>query len=307
MKTFRGDKHYGFTLVEVMISLTLGLFLLTMSMQSLLTMNKSFVTIKSSSRMQETARFTFALLENDLKQSRYWARSLGFASFSGSAALTNINSTNCLEDGTTWGRQLQQPIFALNNSAVTYACVNNDNYLHGDILTIRYADNQLLTNYDDEQIYLRSLGSKHRLFVGKDRNLAINNDLSSPLSQLIIAHSFFVADSGRTCKGELIPALFWQTLVNGRPQKEELLAGVEQFQLQFAVDIDVDGQPDTYLNPDQITGWQNVHSVKVDLLVRSDCPDTAHLDNKSYQLADVSYQVNDHFYRQQYQYTFNYH
>ncbi|WNC73346.1 PilW family protein [Thalassotalea psychrophila] len=299
-------KYRGFTLIEVMISLTLGLFLLTLSMQSLIAMNKSFALIKSSSRMQETARFTFALLENDIKQSRYWANALAFSNFTGSASLTDINNTSCLEGGTSWGRQLKQTIFAVNNSANTYACVNNDSYLQGDILTLRYANTQPLSSYDNEQIYVRSLSNQHRLFIGKDRGLAMNNDLPSPISQLIIAHSFFIADSSRTCKGKLIPALFWQTLVNGRPQKEELLAGVEHLQIQFTIDADIDGKADKYVNPDQITNWQLVHSVKVDLLVRSDCPDASHLDNKTYQLADVSYQVNDHFYRQQYQYTFNY-
>ena len=274
-------KYRAFTLVEVMISLTLGLFLLTMSMQSLITMNKSFATIKSNSRMQETARFTFALLENDIKQSRYWAKSLAFANFSGSAGLTNVTNTSCLEGGTSWGRQLQQAIFALNNTASTYACVNNDNYQQGDILTLRYANNQPFASYDDDQIYIRSLGEQHRLFIGKDRGLAINNDLSAPLNQLMVAHSFFIADSGRTCKGEMIPALFWQSLVNGRPHKEELLVGVEQLQFQFSIDEDVDGKPDKYVNPDQVTNWQNVHIVKVDLLVRSDCPDFTHLDNKA--------------------------
>lgn len=301
------SKYHGFTLIEVMISLTLGLFLLTMSMQSLTTMNKTFVSIKSSSRMQETARFTFALLENDIKQSRYWANALSYAHFSGSAELTDINISNCLEGGTSWGRQIQQAIFALNNSAGTYACVNNDSYLQGDILTIRYASTKAFASFDDEQIYIRSLGSEHRLFIGKDRELAINNDLSSPLSQIMVAHSFFVGDSGRTCKGDLLPALFWQTLVNGRPQKEELLTGVEQLQVQFLIDENIDGKPDRYLNPDQIVNWQTVHSVKVDLLVRSECSDALHIDNKTYQLGDVSYQVDDHFYRQQFQYTFNYH
>ncbi|WOH39169.1 PilW family protein [Thalassotalea fonticola] len=257
--------------------------------------------------MQETARFTFALLEQDIKQSRYWANALAFAHFSGSAGLTDINNSNCLEGGSSWGRQIQQAIFALNNSADTYACVNNDNYLQGDILTVRYASTAAFSSFDNEQIYIRSLGSQHRLFIGTDRGLAINNDLPSPLSQIMIAHSFFVGDSGRTCKGEMIPALFWQNLVNGRPQKEELLAGVEQLQTQFLVDENVDGKPDKYLNSDQVLNWQNIHSVKVDLLVRSDCPDAKHLNNKTYQLGDVSYQVNDHFYRQQYQYTFNYH
>lgn len=257
--------------------------------------------------MQETARFTFALLENDLKQSRYWANALPYTAISGSAPLIDINNTSCLEGGTSWGRQLKQTVFAVNNSAGSYACVDNDSYLQGDILTLRYANFQPFASYDSEQIYIRSLGNQHRLFIGKDRGLAINNDLPLPLSQLIIAHSYFVANTTRTCKGELIPALFWQTLVNGRPQKEELLAGVEHLQIQFTIDADIDGKPDKYVNPDQITNWQLVHSVKVDLLVRSHCPDASHLDNKTYQLADVSYQVNDHFYRQQYQYTFNYH
>ena len=300
------NRVQGFTLVEVMVSLTLGLFLLTMSMQAMLGINKSFTSIKRAARMQETARFAFALISNDIKQSRYWAGILAFSSFGGSSALADINASNCLEGGTSWGRQIQQPIFAINNSAFNYACVSNDDYIAGDVLTLRGALTAKISSYDNEQIYIKGNGAQHRLFLGVDRALAVNNDLANTVSQQVFAHSYFVGDSNRTCKSSTVPALFWQTLVNGRPQKEELLAGVEQLQVSFAVDLNQDDRADSYLNAAQVINWQSVLSVKIDLLIRSACPDMSHQDNNTYQIGDVNYQVNDHFIRQQYQYTYSF-
>ncbi|OUS30398.1 hypothetical protein A9Q98_05245 [Thalassotalea sp. 42_200_T64] len=298
---------YGFTIVEVMVSLTLGLFLLSVSMQGLFSVNKSFINIQQTAKMQETARFAFALIENDIKQSRYWNNTLPFSTFAGSALLTDATQTTCIESGTSWGRQLQQPVFAINNSATGYACIKNDDYLIGDILTLRYASTEPVGSYDNQQIYLRSDGASHRLFIGRDRSLAINKDLTNALTQQIVAHSFYIGDSQRECQSQIIPSLYWQTLVNGRPQREELLSGVEQLQIQFAIDNDEDNIANKYVNPNQVLNWRRILSVKVDLLLRSDCPDKAHFDNKNYPLADINYQVNDNFHRLHYQYTFNYH
>lgn len=297
----------GFTLIEVMISLALGLFLLAMGMQALLLINKTFIDVKQSARMQETARFAFELLRQDLKQSSYWADVLSFSEISGSLNVSDINLTSCLEGGNSWGKQLQQSIYGLNDSASSYACVSNDDYLNGDILTVRYPELQASFNIDNEQLYLRSNGTEHRLFLGADKNLVSNTNLAlATITQQIISHSFYVGDSKRRCNGHIVPSLYWQTLVNGRPQQEELLSGVEQLQLQFGVDQDLDSSPEQYLNPSQVINWQQISSIKVDLLVRSKCPDLSHKDNNLYVLGDIQYQPKDNFHRQFYSYSFNY-
>ncbi|TRX54578.1 PilW family protein [Thalassomonas sp. M1454] len=296
----------GFTLIEVMISLALGLFMLTMGMQSLLLINKSFVVVKQSAHMQENARFSFNFLSTDINHSSYWAGLLAFSEINGSLNLSDELNQTCVEAGNSWGAQLKQSIFAVNNSSGDYTCVTNDDYLRGDILTLRYIEPTPTTIIDNEQLYIKSNGNEHKAFLGKDQNLVINSLPIAAKPHQVISHSYFIGDSNRRCNNQVIPALHWQTLVNGRPQKEELLSGVENLQVQFGIDEDQNSAPDKYVNADQVSNWRNIKSVKVDLLVRSRCPDFSHLDKTTYYLGDEVYQPMDNFHRQVYQLTLAY-
>ncbi|MDG1733510.1 MAG: PilW family protein [Thalassotalea sp.] len=296
-------KSTGFTLIEVMVSLTLGLFMLTMGMQSLLLINKSFVAVKQSAHMQENARFTFNFISRDIVQSRYWSDLLAFSEIEGSLNLSDESNQNCIESGNSWGAQIQQSIFAVNNSSGEYTCASNDGYLRGDILTLRYIEPTPTILTDSEQLYIKSNGNIHKAFLGKDKNLISNALTSSSTTHEIVSHSYFIGDSNRRCNNQVIPALYWQTLVNGRPQKEELLSGVENLQVQFGVDENLNSITDKYVNANQVLNWRDVKSVKIDLLVRSQCPDMTHLDKKTYYIGDEVYQPMDNFHRQSYQLT----
>lgn len=303
MNHYLNVKSCGFTLIEVMVALTLGLFMLTMGMQSLLLINKSFIAVKQSAHMQENARFTFNFISRDIVQSRYWSDLLAFSDIEGSLNLTSESNETCIESGNSWGAQIQQSIFAVNNSSGEYSCVSNDGYLRGDILTLRYIKPTPVTLTDNEQLYIKSNGSKHKAFLGKDKNLVTNSLPSKATTHEIVSHSYFIGDSNRRCKNQVIPALYWQTLVNGRPQKEELLSGVENLQVQFGVDENLNAIPDKYVNANQVLNWRDIKSVKIDLLVRSQCPDMTHLDKKTYYIGDEVYQPMDNFHRQSYQLT----
>lgn len=307
MSKFSPLRNSGISLIEVLISLAIGLFILSFGFTALISINKSFVFIKENAKMQETARFAYELILQDVIKSRYWRNMLNFSQFGGSTALHNANSTNCDEGNSDWARQLQQPIFALNNSALDYNCVINDFYLGGDVLTLRYPDIVPVNQFDNEQIYLRTNTARHKVFLGSSKTDSINTNLSIPTyTQLITSHSYFIADTNRTCKGNKVPGLYWQTLRNAKPHKEELLSGVEQLQLTFLVDKNDDGKGDTYLNPNQVINWHKVMAIDVQLLIRSECPDRSFIDTNTYQIADLVYKPNDNFHRQTYHFSFNY-
>lgn len=296
----------GFTLIEVMISLTLGLFMITISTQSFVHMNKSFLLIQQWSRIEETARFSFALIEKEITNSRNFKNYLSFAEISGSALVAESTSNFCLESDTSWARQLQQPVFALNNNANNYSCVLNDGYLRGDILTLKSINPEQHKRVDDEQFYLRSNGKNLVFFKGGDAHLAINTVSSSTPMKPLNSRSFYIGNTTRFCQQRSIPALFWQRLVNGKPKQQELLAGVEHMQIKFSIDNNGDLQPDQYVNPNQITNWQNIISINIDILVRSECPNSTVIDNKTYEIGDIEYAVNDHYIRKKFSYSFNY-
>ena len=80
---------------------------------------------------------------------------------------------------------------------------------------------------------------------------------------------------------------------------EDLAEGVENMQLLFGYDSDSDGEVDTYKDPSTISGnWPGVESVEVFMLVRSATKDAQYTDEKTYQLGDVSVgPLNDEYRR----------
>lgn len=299
-------KSQGFSLIEAMVSLALGLFLVSFGLHAIITTNEQFSYLKQVSRVQETARFTYELLQRDVQQSRDWRRMLRFAHITGSSTIETNPNLGCNDTNTQWARQIRQPVYAKNNSANQYQCVHNDDYLQGDILTLRGLLPDATLNWDDQQFYLRHLAVKFRFFKGVDRNLMQNSFLSNSKTQQLFAHSYFVGDTQRSCSNQVIPALFWQTIVNGLPVKQELLAGVEHLQVEFGIDNNADGIIDQYSVAKDSLNWQDIKSINVTILVRSICPIFNYKNDKSYQIGDLNYPVNDSFYRQKFEFSFHY-
>jgi type IV pilus assembly protein PilW len=74
-------------------------------------------------------------------------------------------------------------------------------------------------------------------------------------------------------------------------ETEDLAEGVEYMQLLFGYDSDGDGDVDSYKDPAAITGantWSGVESVEVFMLIRSATKDAQYTDTKTYQLGGVS-------------------
>ena len=299
------SRQQGFTLIEIMVSLSLGLFLTSFGLQAIVSINEQYAYIKHVSRVQETARFAFELLERDIQQSRNWRKMISFSQLSGSSAIETTKNFSCEESNTTWVKSLKQAVYATNDTANNYECVNNDDYLHGDLLTLRGLLPDTSINFDDQQFYLRHSATLSTLFTGKDRNLP-ENLITNTTTQQVFARSYYIGDSQRSCSNNIIPALFWQTMVNGRPVQQELLAGIEHLQIEFMIDGDNDGIVDKYVSPSDNQNWQNIKLINVTILVRSICPLSNFKNTNSYQLGNITYDVNDAFYRQQYEFSFSY-
>jgi hypothetical protein len=93
-----------------------------------------------------------------------------------------------------------------------------------------------------------------------------------------------------------VPSLFRVSLSDvGLPVINELLPGVENFQVQFGIN-------NQYVNADDIAlaNWPDVVTVRIWLLVRSECAETGYVDNSTYTMGDDNYVVADSFRRQLY-------
>lgn len=268
----------GLGLVELMISIGLGAFVLLGLMSFVGTSNRNFVATTSLARMQETGRLAVDLLGNEIRRSGFWAGINYDESLTevvgGSLAITGPDVT-CPEiaSGLRFATALDVSLHGTNNMNTGYDCltgpVGPDQYLRGDVLTVRYASSDGIAAVTNDDVFLRLAPFEGRLFVGAD-SLEPENEVIDPAARVhrLNAHSYFVGESGRSCAGEPIPSLFRVALndTNGSPVIQELLPGVEELQVQFLENT-------RYLNADQVGDWADVTAVQLWILVRSECPE----------------------------------
>ncbi|WP_371377874.1 PilW family protein [Thalassotalea aquiviva] len=301
---YRQHPQHGFSLVEVMIALTLGLFILAIAIAQIVAINRHVLYANQDIQLDENARFVQHLLSKDIKQARLWRVLKAYSIISGSANLPPLSYSLCPTGNTAWARQIQQAVYALNDTSDDYQCVKGDDYLASDILTLRGLQTPIPSKIDKDEFYLRSRGLEYKFYRGSQQHAAVNNFIGSSINRAIFAHSYYIGKTKRQCRKIAIPALYWQTLTNGRPQQQELVSGVEQLQLMFSIDSDQDSKPDMYAHPHQISQWHQVKGIYIELLLRSECPITDVSIKKNFQLGDKEWQFNDSFLRRKYQFYF---
>ena len=287
-------RQHGFSLVEVLIGMLLGLFLLTALIQILLDGKESFAAANHLSRLQETGRVAINLVVADVKRAGYMGGNSDVPNIFGSTGQV-APAVSCSNADTSWGRMITEGIFGLDDTNAGYACIANASYLRGDVLVVRYASPWTVGAFAANQLYLRSSLFEGKIFVGSDEALGTNAVLDFPQGEHeLLASAFYVGNSGRNCNGQAVPSLFRVRLGdNGQPLTEELLPGLEHFQVQYGVA----GQ---YVDADAVADWTQVVTARLWLLVRSECPETGFADARTYTLGDQVYTPADNFRRQLY-------
>jgi type IV pilus assembly protein PilW len=293
--------QHGFGLVELMVAITLGLLLTAAMIQMVLAARQSYTVSDSMSRIQDSGRFGVDLIAQDLRRAGYLGmnnklRDDGGDLLVGGTLGPATIASSCATNDSTWGRMIGRPVFGLNDSNAGYACIPNDDYLRGDILVSRYAIADPVgiegvaysgKSYADNQAYLRSGMMEGKIFLGSDKANADNDLVETPSADHALrAFAYYVGNTSRSCQGQVIPALYRETLdANGQPMAEELIPGAENLQFKYGVS----GQ---YFDADGVTDWSAVNSVRLWLLVRAECPETGFEDHNSYALGDVAFVPN---------------
>jgi type IV pilus assembly protein PilW len=298
------SRQRGVSLVELLVALLLGLFLLYALVEILVNGKQSFSSASHMSRLQENGRVATNLVVTDLKRAGYLGGNSYEEDIYGSTGKQTPSMT-CATGDTTWGRMTDWYVSGLDDTNAGYACIPNGTYLRGDILTVRYAAPWAAASLSANKMYLRSSLFQGKIFDGSNAGSLANVVDDEPNSvRELMAYSYFVGDSGRTCGGQIVPSLFRVRLDDSsRPLAEELLPGVEDLQVQYgtvaedALGTAISGR---YQDADDVNNWTNVTSVRIWLLVRAECTETGFTDNSTYNLGNKTYTPGDNFRRQLY-------
>lgn len=280
----------GFTLIEIMIAMTLGSVLLFVSGQIMIHAAKTNRLAQQQNLIQESATVAKFFLERDIHRAGYYGGLKEGDSISGSGKV-NAFEKICEGGDEDFALMLFPKIFSLNNARKEYRCL--ENYVaNTDILTLRYLlpikeiDNNSNKRH---KLYMRVSANQGRVFKAKDEKHYSNQSIEKSADLFEVkTYIYYVRKTGRKCNGEESSGLYREYNNNkGFMEAEEIVSGVEQIQYRFLVNGDLK-------NADQIADdeWSLVEMVSVSLLLRADCAENFPSNGKAFLLQDFEFHLN---------------
>ncbi len=312
----------GFSLVELMISMTLGLLLLGMLISTYLAAKQTYVVEDDWARMQENARLALRIISRDVRMAGYWGGAVQRWSLHESTDQPlGIVKGECHPG---WAHAPALPaddevLPALNGSDDTRGlfagCIEASAHIVGtDILSVHFvAANPIADNaIEAGKVYLRSNLLGGLLFKAKtDKALPADFTIGSTARNYrVLATAYYLrpwsslAPGKSNPAGDHIPTLMRATLgdcgAHACVRHEALIEGIANLQIQYDIDQG-NGVHDTVnaatLGDITTTAgkaqWRRVRAVRIGVLARGFIPEAGFVDrNAPYRLGNKSINVD---------------
>ena len=309
-------RQSGVGLVELMVALVIGLFLILGAVTVYSQSRNTYRTAEAVARLQETARYAFDVMERDVRMASYWgltSRPDYIINRAGPAEVTpaDLAAAEAVIDacGSNWAINLDEYIAGWNGpDDYSLGCdAYQDNHRAGtDGLIVRRGAEDAPAALVDNRLYIQSSRTQGAMFIAdgsctnpKDA-ACIPSGYSPPASETreLIATAYYI--SGSSVGRADVPALRRKRLVTGSILDEEVISGVEDLQVRFGIDADGDANADTYVDPrtDPAAYGGQIVAATIWLRVRAEDPDFGFADDRDYVYADVDEDAsNDNFRR----------
>jgi type IV pilus assembly protein PilW len=285
----RHARHAAFGLVELMVALAIGAFVIAGSIAMYLKAREVRVALDSSARLQEIARYAMAMIETDVRMAGYWGLTSRGESVTANASLSF--PAKC--GGTAWITETLRYVDGANNaylSASSCAAGSGGAQPGTDVLIVRRASAQriepqkptisapnqdrvlVITSHSDGQIFVpASMGNQ--IPAGYSASDAADAAPQADTRALVV-NAYYVSTGSSLARN--YPALRRKTLSAGPDvTDEEVIAGVEDLQFQLGLDTDGDSSADLFTNPGPVPSGARPVSVRLWLRVRAEERDPA--------------------------------
>lgn len=295
----------GFSLVELMIALLLGLLLMSGIIAVYLESKNNFVQDEAISRVQENGRFALRLLTREIAMGGFYG---------GATELAGITSP-AVSDCQTWLLNPDQVIETYNKADGGETGAFNNCFsaaitgVGTDILAVRRASDQPVILHGKFQNGLSALTDGQYYLHTESSGLGTSEiKVGSGLSATTLTATGSTADLWNyfgsiyyigTENG--VPSLCTRRVQNAA--QTCVVSGVESLQLELGVDTSGDGVPDRFISGAVKAGVGGVDvatviSVRIHLLVRS--PEMVRnlpAQSRTWKLGDQTLTTNDQYYR----------
>ncbi len=300
----------GLSLVELMISIAIGLIILAAMVTIFANTSSARNEIERSNRQIENGRYAVELLSNDLRLAGFYGE-LDVGTMAAPGALTDPCSLTVAD----WQSSIRLHLQGYNNGTGAPTCVPATKS-STDILVVRRARacTAGVSGCPDvapDSPYLQvSLCESEPLpyappptpppyyVLGLDGTAAyplrIRNCATPAGKRQYMVNIYFV--SANNGAGQNIPTLKRMELTGSDFTETPLVEGIEFFKIAYGIDNDGDGAPDAY-TPDPanytyggctsctpVNNWLNVVTAQLYILARNIDPSPGHTDTKTYTL-----------------------
>lgn len=314
-------KAMGFSLIEMMVAMTIGLVIIVALLGMLASSWTGASSNRRTSEMEFDGRYALDTILNDLRHAGFRGNSWAEPTVP-TTAITPITG-ECLPAGAAAGSfvsNLRQGVWGANDSNPFSAnCIPAATYLRGDILVIRKVASIPVTALVANTLYFRSTYNAGEIFRGVpatgcaapvstyaapfDKVPCITGTPSQGLDDFAL--QTYVYGIGPSADDATVPALYRISLQADGTMTSELIAnGIEHLQVQYGrhtTDLNT-----RYYNANAIAGssvdtsvteWDDVDTVRVWILARSATVEPGYTNTGTYTMGDTSYTVNDGFRR----------
>jgi len=299
-------RHQGFSLVELMIGITLSLLLLIALGSLYLSTTRTRSEFSNSAEQMENGRYTLDALSRELELA-------GFFGPSGLARSAVTSSPDvCAADAAALGfvgSPVTMPLGVQGFAPGTAApCLD---YLlpASEILVVRRVSTTPAAAVSAGQAYLQAsacpddtdllvFGASAPAF--KLRTKACNAAVPAELRQALVRIFYLAGCDQCSGSGDGVPTLKMAELDGGTFRFSSLAQGIEDVHFVYGVDMDGNGSPDCYVGDPgtnnaaacttvagydwntPLNNWRNVTAVRVNVLARTPRKSTGWTDSRTY-------------------------
>lgn len=298
----------GFSLIELMISVVIGLFLIIAASYAFQEAQRTYTINDNVARLQEQAQFVLDTLEEDIRMSSFWGLHNRFSAVSFDINLPATITGDCT---TPWALSVSRGMTGTNNAnPSTVGTVNNwadagcvsaaNTWQAGtDTLVVRHASSEITpaATLADNKIYVASVETPYSsVFTGDAVPAGTSPDSKVYEFQ---AHGYYIRDFSYVA-GDATPMMRKLTLISGPAvQDRELAIGVEDFQIEYGIDTSGyasanRGSINRYITPDNpiliptdvaFNPEAEILSVKIWLLMRAENEEMNYINDNIYSYA----------------------
>lgn len=300
----------GFSLIELMISIAIGLMIIAGLVGVVTSNTRNSQTNDKTAELQESGRYAMTHLQTQLRHA-------GFRGYTWVAPNpSTVTVTNeCLAGGAAAGtfvNKISQGVWGANDSNPFAANCLSSGYVQGDVLVIRRVATEALTSDPlvANNLYFRSTFTKGEMFKAAASAMATTGDpqnvdgspFGEPLADFLVQQYVYYIGQG-DCAGGGDPgqsALCRLALQGDAFVKELVVNGIEQLQVEYGR-TPFASNTTQYYPADQITSdadWEDVSSVRISLLSKNSKPEPGYVNSTAYSLGDWNNTFNDGFRRQ---------